>query len=159
MVLCHFYSSIYQSCCNIFKNLFDSVKPGTIGAIKSVLLIQGNVLNQQADDIFNVHIFRHSRYFRFVDLRVAYFSAIYTFRTMSSKEIYCCNEVMSIFFSIQDLSKLGRDLHNVVIIDNSPASYIFHPENAVRMLMSFVYFLSRNIDTYDAFDLWSTFGN
>lgn len=72
---------------------------------------------------------------------------------MSSKEIYCYNEVMSIFFPIQDLSKLGRDLHNVVIIDNSPASYIFHPENAVRMLMSFVYFLSRNIDTYGTFDL------
>ncbi|XP_057303560.1 carboxy-terminal domain RNA polymerase II polypeptide A small phosphatase 1-like [Hydractinia symbiolongicarpus] len=32
---------------------------------------------------------------------------------------------------VKDLSKLGRDLHNVVIIDNSPASYIFHPENAV----------------------------
>lgn len=32
---------------------------------------------------------------------------------------------------VKDLSKLGRDLHNVVILDNSPASYIFHPENAV----------------------------
>jgi len=32
---------------------------------------------------------------------------------------------------VKDLSKLGRDLHNVIIIDNSPASYIFHPENAV----------------------------
>jgi len=32
---------------------------------------------------------------------------------------------------VKDLSKLGRDLNQVVIIDNSPASYIFHPENAV----------------------------
>ncbi|XP_066934450.1 carboxy-terminal domain RNA polymerase II polypeptide A small phosphatase 1-like isoform X2 [Clytia hemisphaerica] len=32
---------------------------------------------------------------------------------------------------VKDLSKLGRDLHNCLIIDNSPASYIFHPENAV----------------------------
>jgi len=32
---------------------------------------------------------------------------------------------------VKDLSKLGRDLHNVVILDNSPASYIFHPENAI----------------------------
>lgn len=31
----------------------------------------------------------------------------------------------------QDLSRLGRDLAQVVIIDNSPASYIFHPDNAV----------------------------
>lgn len=32
---------------------------------------------------------------------------------------------------VKDLSKLGRDLDQVVIIDNSPHSYIFHPENAV----------------------------
>ncbi|KAL1914730.1 uncharacterized protein VTP21DRAFT_7988 [Calcarisporiella thermophila] len=32
---------------------------------------------------------------------------------------------------VKDLSQLGRDLRNVVIIDNSPVSYIFHPMNAV----------------------------
>ncbi|XP_078390539.1 carboxy-terminal domain RNA polymerase II polypeptide A small phosphatase 2-like [Cetorhinus maximus] len=32
---------------------------------------------------------------------------------------------------VKDLSRLGRDLNKVVIIDNSPASYIFHPYNAV----------------------------
>uniref|UniRef100_A0A3B3DUJ9 protein-serine/threonine phosphatase n=1 Tax=Oryzias melastigma TaxID=30732 RepID=A0A3B3DUJ9_ORYME len=32
---------------------------------------------------------------------------------------------------VKDLSRLGRDLNRVIIIDNSPASYIFHPENAV----------------------------
>jgi RNA polymerase II subunit A small phosphatase-like protein len=32
---------------------------------------------------------------------------------------------------VKDLSRLGRDLSNVVIVDNSPASYIFHPDNAV----------------------------
>lgn len=32
---------------------------------------------------------------------------------------------------VKDLSRLGRDLHKVVIMDNSPASYIFHPYNAV----------------------------
>ncbi|XP_074055369.1 CTD small phosphatase-like protein isoform X1 [Macrotis lagotis] len=32
---------------------------------------------------------------------------------------------------VKDLSQLGRELSKVVIIDNSPASYIFHPENAV----------------------------
>ncbi|XP_065051887.1 carboxy-terminal domain RNA polymerase II polypeptide A small phosphatase 1-like [Rhopilema esculentum] len=32
---------------------------------------------------------------------------------------------------VKDLSRLGRELGKVVIIDNSPASYIFHPDNAV----------------------------
>ncbi|XP_064646050.1 carboxy-terminal domain RNA polymerase II polypeptide A small phosphatase 1-like isoform X2 [Lineus longissimus] len=32
---------------------------------------------------------------------------------------------------VKDLSRLGRDLQKVVIVDNSPASYIFHPDNAV----------------------------
>lgn len=32
---------------------------------------------------------------------------------------------------VKDLSRLGRDLRKVIIIDNSPASYIFHQENAV----------------------------
>jgi hypothetical protein len=32
---------------------------------------------------------------------------------------------------VKDLNKLGRDLQKIVIVDNSPASYIFHPENAV----------------------------
>ncbi|XP_038862224.1 carboxy-terminal domain RNA polymerase II polypeptide A small phosphatase 1-like isoform X3 [Salvelinus namaycush] len=32
---------------------------------------------------------------------------------------------------VKDLSRLGRDLNQVIIVDNSPASYIFHPDNAV----------------------------
>lgn len=32
---------------------------------------------------------------------------------------------------VKDLGRLGRDLQRVVIMDNSPASYIFHPDNAV----------------------------
>ncbi|XP_041730933.2 uncharacterized protein LOC121562837 [Coregonus clupeaformis] len=32
---------------------------------------------------------------------------------------------------VKDLSRLGRDLNKVLIVDNSPASYIFHPDNAV----------------------------
>jgi RNA polymerase II subunit A small phosphatase-like protein len=31
----------------------------------------------------------------------------------------------------QDLSQLGRDLKDTIIIDNSPTSYIFHPQHAV----------------------------
>ncbi|XP_063780450.1 CTD small phosphatase-like protein isoform X2 [Pseudophryne corroboree] len=32
---------------------------------------------------------------------------------------------------VKDLSRLGRELSKIIIVDNSPASYIFHPENAV----------------------------
>ncbi|KAG6930221.1 CTD small phosphatase 1 [Chelydra serpentina] len=32
---------------------------------------------------------------------------------------------------VKDLSRLGRDLSRLIIVDNSPASYIFHPDNAV----------------------------
>nr|XP_014351319.1 PREDICTED: carboxy-terminal domain RNA polymerase II polypeptide A small phosphatase 1 isoform X2 [Latimeria chalumnae] len=31
---------------------------------------------------------------------------------------------------VKDLSLLGRDMNKIIIIDNSPASYIFHPDNA-----------------------------
>jgi len=32
---------------------------------------------------------------------------------------------------VKDLSRLGRVLKHTIIIDNSPASYLFHPENAI----------------------------
>jgi len=32
---------------------------------------------------------------------------------------------------VKDLNKIGRDLKSTIIIDNSPSSYLFHPENAV----------------------------
>jgi len=32
---------------------------------------------------------------------------------------------------VKDLARLGRDLKSTIIIDNSPASYMFHPENAI----------------------------
>ena len=39
--------------------------------------------------------------------------------------------MLSVPLTPQDLSRLGRDIRKVVIIDNSPQSYIFHPDNAV----------------------------
>ena len=39
---------------------------------------------------------------------------------------YCGNYV-------KDLSRLGRDMRNVIIVDNSPHSYAFHPYNAVAI--------------------------
>ncbi len=35
---------------------------------------------------------------------------------------------------VKDLSTLGRDLKDVIIVDNSPASYALQPENAVPIL-------------------------
>jgi RNA polymerase II subunit A small phosphatase-like protein len=32
---------------------------------------------------------------------------------------------------VKDLSQLGRNVKEVIILDNSPASYLFHPANAV----------------------------
>jgi len=32
---------------------------------------------------------------------------------------------------VKDLSRLGRELKNTIIIDNSPMSYLFHPDHAV----------------------------
>jgi hypothetical protein len=32
---------------------------------------------------------------------------------------------------VKDMSKLGRELKNVIIIDNSPMSFFYHPENAI----------------------------
>jgi RNA polymerase II subunit A small phosphatase-like protein len=38
---------------------------------------------------------------------------------------------------VKDLNKLGRDLQRIIIVDNSPASYIFHPDNAVPVISWF----------------------
>jgi len=32
---------------------------------------------------------------------------------------------------VKDLSQLGRDIRSIIILDNSPASYLFHPNNAL----------------------------
>ena len=32
---------------------------------------------------------------------------------------------------VKDMSLLNRDLSQAIIIDNSPSSYLFHPENAI----------------------------
>ena len=41
------------------------------------------------------------------------------------------NECENWLILSQDLSQVGRDLRETIIIDNSPTSYIFHPQHAV----------------------------
>lgn len=58
---------------------------------------------------------------------------------------HLCNGITSIF---KDLTRLGRDLKKVIIVDNSPASYAFHPDNAVSTFSKFIvlaYFQARKI--------------
>ena len=38
---------------------------------------------------------------------------------------------------VKDLQRLGRDLKNIVIVDNSPLSYVLHPENGLPILTWF----------------------
>ncbi len=38
---------------------------------------------------------------------------------------------------VKDLSRLGRDVSQTIIVDNSPASYLFHPDNAVPVVSWF----------------------
>ena len=34
---------------------------------------------------------------------------------------------------VKDLSTMGRPLQSTIIVDNSPGSYLFHPENAIAI--------------------------
>ena len=63
---------------------------------------------------------------------------------------------MYFFPPLQDLSKLGRDITQCVIIDNSPQSYIFHPDNAVSILRAIMYTAHTHthtnpVDTHQSF--------
>lgn len=46
-----------------------------------------------------------------------------------------CTEVDGTY--VKDLSLLGRSLERVVLVDNSPVAYLFHPHNAVPILSWF----------------------
>ena len=35
---------------------------------------------------------------------------------------------------VKDLSELGRDIKDVLIIDNSPTAYLFQPDNALPII-------------------------
>lgn len=58
---------------------------------------------------------------------------------------------------VKDLSRLGRDLNKVIIVDNSPASYVFHPDNAVSVPPAYTCrtFLSRFLPPLVSFSFTS----
>ena len=41
------------------------------------------------------------------------------------------NHIRHLLTFMQDLSLVGRDIRETIIIDNSPTSYIFHPQHAI----------------------------
>ena len=45
--------------------------------------------------------------------------------------IHPCPSLDGSLTFVKDLSQVGRDLRETIIIDNSPTSYIFHPQHAV----------------------------
>ncbi len=53
---------------------------------------------------------------------------------------------------VKDLSRLGRELSKIIIVDNSPASYIFHPDNAVSRIV--IYFAVLLLCAYYCALLW-----
>lgn len=60
--------------------------------------------------------------------------AVITTRATTSRYASNCFQIVFhriILTRLQDLSQIGRDLKDTIIIDNSPTSYIFHPQHAV----------------------------
>lgn len=61
---------------------------------------------------------------------------------------------------IKNLSLLGRDLKNVVIVDNSPVSYAFHPNNAIAITSWFDDSSDRKLEeVYNILEILSTADN
>lgn len=70
---------------------------------------------------------------------------------------------------VKDLSLLGRPLHRIALIDNSPVTYLFQPRNAIPILSWFddprdtellkmlpmLRQLSQSPSVYDVLDLWN----
>jgi RNA polymerase II subunit A small phosphatase-like protein len=48
-----------------------------------------------------------------------------------SRLVTSCSSILATQLCPKDLSQLGRPIGDTIILDNSPASYIFHPHNAV----------------------------
>jgi len=60
-----------------------------------------------------------------------------------------CTPVNGIY--VKDLSQLGRDLRNVILVDNSPNSFLLQPENAYHIKNFFDDKKDRELDKLEAF--------
>ena len=56
-------------------------------------------------------------------------TAVIIIRGTMSRSV--CAYINGLELITQDLSQVGRDLRDTIIIDNSPTSYIFHPQHAI----------------------------
>ncbi|KAI8068135.1 HAD-like domain-containing protein [Gilbertella persicaria] len=97
-----------------YHNVFVLKRPGVddfmrkMGELYEIVIFTAS-LSKYADpvlDKFDLHHVIHHRLFR-----------------------ESCHPYKGTF--IKDLSRLGRDLKHVIILDNTPTSYSFHPSNAV----------------------------
>jgi carboxy-terminal domain RNA polymerase II polypeptide A small phosphatase len=52
---------------------------------------------------------------------------------------------------VKDLSELGRDMRDVLIIDNSPTAYLFQPDNALPIISWYDDFSDRCLFEYVPF--------
>eukprot|EP01117_Protostelium_nocturnum_P016195 TRINITY_DN6360_c0_g1_i2.p1 TRINITY_DN6360_c0_g1~~TRINITY_DN6360_c0_g1_i2.p1 ORF type:complete len:210 (-),score=43.49 TRINITY_DN6360_c0_g1_i2:248-877(-) len=52
---------------------------------------------------------------------------------------------------VKDLSRIGRDIKDSIIVDNSPASYLFHTENAVPCISWFDDMTDNELTTFIPF--------
>lgn len=86
-------------------------------------------------------------YFHFLIIHSSFFSYLYRWSVFRAR-LFRESCVYHRGNYVKDLNKLGRDLQKIVIVDNSPASYIFHPDNAVSYV-NFIYeffFLNKTLN-------------
>lgn len=115
-----------------YHNVYVIKRPGVdtfmkrVGELYEVVVFTASV-SKYGDpllDQLDIHKVVHHRLFR---------ESCYNHQGNYVKVRYVCtsNTVCGCLTPHQDLSQVGRDLKDTIIIDNSPTSYIFHPQHAV----------------------------
>lgn len=114
-----------------YHNVYVIKRPGVdqfmkrVGELYEVVVFTASV-SKYGDpllDQLDIHHVVHHRLFR---------ESCYNHQGNYVKVSHLCAMFLKpLLISKQDLSQVGRDLKETIIIDNSPTSYIFHPQHAV----------------------------
>ena len=112
-------------------------------------------------EIYNIHVLVRPGVEKFIEIMKDYFEIIIFTASISKyadilmniidPNNYCpyrlfrehCSFINNNY--VKDLTKLGRNLKDIIIVDNSPLSYSFHPNNGLPILSWF--------DDYNDFEL------